>query len=74
VDRVNFSRGRVRPSMAIDASAGINIARKNLTVWSIEADGENLTNRVNLIDFGGLFSGNAVAPPRSYSLRVTMKF
>jgi hypothetical protein len=64
----------VRPSMAIDASAGINIARKNLTVWSIEADGENLTNRVNLIDFGGLFSGNAVAPPRSYSLRVTMKF
>jgi hypothetical protein len=29
---------------------------------------------LNLIDFGGLFSGNAIAPPRSYSLRLQTNF
>ncbi len=74
VSRVNFSRGRVKPSMAIDVSAGIHILQKNLTALSIEADGENLTDRINLINFAGLFSGNAIAPPRSYALRLTLKF
>ncbi len=74
VNRVNFSRGRVRPSLAVDASAGIRIVRSNLTTISIQADGENLNNRLNLIDFAGLFSGNAVAPPRSYGLRLTVDF
>ena len=40
----------------------------------LQADGENLNNRLNLLDFGGLFSGNAIAPPRSYSLRLAANF
>jgi len=27
-----------------------------------------------VIDFGGLFSGNAIAPPRSYALRLQAAF
>ena len=40
----------------------------------LQADVQNLTNRLNLIDFAGLFSGNAIAPPRSYSIRFETAF
>lgn len=39
-----------------------------------QADGSNLNNRLNVIDFGGLFSGNAIAPGRSFALRLTTNF
>jgi hypothetical protein len=29
---------------------------------------------LDVIDFGGLFSGNAIGPSRSYSLRLTAIF
>lgn len=74
VNRVNFQRGRVLPSLAMDASASVQLWRKNKTVLRFQADGQNLNNRINLIDFAGLFSGNAVAPPRSYGLRLTATF
>ena len=40
----------------------------------LQADVENLNNRLNVIDFAGLFSGNAIAPPRSYSVRFQTTF
>jgi hypothetical protein len=40
----------------------------------LEADGENLTNVVWVIDFGGLFSGNAIGPGRSLLLRLRTDF
>ena len=40
----------------------------------LQADAANLTNRLNVIDFAGLFSGNAVAPPRSFALRLETSF
>jgi hypothetical protein len=40
----------------------------------LQVDGQNLTNTLNVIDFGGLFSGNAIGPARSYSLRLTTSF
>jgi hypothetical protein len=39
-----------------------------------QADGQNLNNILNVIDFGGLFSGNAIGPSRSFSLRMTTSF
>lgn len=74
VNRVNFSRGRVDPMLAFDASMGAEWHRKNHTTMRLQADGENLNNRINLIDFAGMFSGNAVAPPRSWGLTLTMEF
>lgn len=74
VNRVNFSRGRVRPSLSLDASIGASLYQKDQVGLRIQADIENLNNRLNVIDFGGLFSGNAIGPPRSYSLRLTTSF
>jgi outer membrane cobalamin receptor len=74
LDRVNFDKGRVRPSLSIDASLGAELYRKEKFNMRIQADGENLNNRLNVIDFGGLFSGNAIGPPRSWALRLTTGF
>ena len=41
---------------------------------SLQVDGQNLNNELNLIDFGGLFSGNAIGPSRSFALRLTTTF
>jgi len=74
IDRLNFARGRVRPALAIDASIGAEIYKNDLVRIRLQADGENLNNRLNVLDFGGLFSGNAIAPPRSYFLRLQARF
>jgi hypothetical protein len=39
-----------------------------------QVDGENLTNVLDVIDFGGLFSGNAIGPSRSFALRLSSDF
>jgi outer membrane cobalamin receptor len=74
VDRVNFDKGRVRPSLSINASLGADIWYTEKLQMRIQADMQNINNRLNVIDFGGLFSGNAIGPPRSYALRLTTSF
>jgi outer membrane cobalamin receptor len=74
VHRVNFALGRVQPSLSVDVSAGGDLWKKDKRSIRWQADVENLNNRLNVIDFAGLFSGNAIAPPRSYSLRFTSNF
>jgi hypothetical protein len=74
VDRINFDRGRIRPAFSIDASAGTSLYQKDQLGLRLQFDVENLNNRLNVIDFGGLFSGNAIAPPRTYALRLTTSF
>ncbi len=74
VDRVNFAHGRVRPSMAINASLGADLVKNEKWNVQLQADGENLTNRLNVMDFAGLFSGNAISPPRSFSVRLKVRF
>lgn len=69
VARVNFERDRVRPSLSVDASAGADLRKKDNLTLRLQADVQNLNNRLNLIDFAGLFSGTALAPPRSFALR-----
>ena len=74
VNRVNFDVGRVKPSLSIDASAGGDLWKKDKLAMRLQADVQNINNRLNVIDFAGLFSGNAIAPPRSYNLRLTTNF
>jgi outer membrane cobalamin receptor len=74
VDRVNFARGRVKPSLALDASAGAEIWKHDKVNMKMQADVENLNNRLNVVDFAGLFSGNSIAPPRSFALRLETSF
>jgi outer membrane cobalamin receptor len=74
VDRLNFDKGRVRPSLSVSASAAATIWKTEKLNVRLQADVENLNNRLNVIDFHGLFSGNAIGPPRSYALRLATAF
>jgi outer membrane receptor protein involved in Fe transport len=70
VDRLNLDRGRVRPSFSLDASAGVDLVKNEHRSVRLQVDVTNLTNRLNVINFAGLFSGTAIAAPRSFSLRL----
>jgi outer membrane cobalamin receptor len=74
VDRINFSDGRIKPNMAVGVSAGAELYKKETRSLRLQADLENLNNRLNVLDFAGLFSGTAIAPPRSYFLRLGATF
>lgn len=72
VDRV-IVRDRVKTSLSIDASGGVDLWHHDQKSIHIQAAVVNLNNRLN-VDFVGLFSGNAIAPPRSYSLHLAASF
>jgi len=74
LNRINFARGRIYPSFQVNASAGSDIYKSDRINMKLQVDGQNLTNVLDVIDFGGLFSGNAIGPSRSYSLRLTTNF
>ena len=74
VGRVNLAHGRVSPSLSIDASLGAQLVEHEKLKLSLQVDGTDLNDRLNVIDFAGLFSGNAIAPQRSFSLRLRAKF
>jgi hypothetical protein len=71
---VNLERGRIRASVSLDLSASVDVVKTPRRSVSIQADVLNLTNRLNVIDFSGLFSGTALAPPRSLAVRLRTEF
>ncbi|HXF26838.1 MAG TPA: hypothetical protein VN610_06175, partial [Bryobacteraceae bacterium] len=74
VDRVNFSDYRIRPAFDVDASAGVILSKREKRTIRFQADVLNITNQLNVIDFTGLFSGTALAAPRSVSCRLDFSF
>src|SRR5579872_1184640 len=74
LNRVNFAAGRVRPNFSLDASAGATLFHKESKDISVQLEANNLTNRVNVLNFASLFSGTAVAAPRSVSARLKLSF
>ena len=72
--QVNLARGRVKPNFALDAGAGLEVFRKEQRSAVLEIQAANLTDRVNVINFESLFSGTAVAPPRSVLGRLKLTF
>ena len=72
--RVNFERGRVRPSSSLDGSAGFEQALRERGKLRVQVDVQNLADRLNVINFAGLFSGTAVGSPRTMSVRVQYEF
>ena len=72
--KVNLSRSRVAPAFSLGASAGIEVWKREKRSVTLQADALNLTNRFNLINFAGLLSGTAIAPPRSFGLRLRAEF
>jgi hypothetical protein len=74
LNRINFNRGRIYPVFQVNASAGADLYHSDRMTMRLQADGQNLNNVLNVIDFGGLFSGNAIGPSRSFALRLTTNF
>ena len=74
LDRINFDRGRVDPAWQLNASSGATLHHTDRFDLKVQADGQNLNNILDVIDCGGLFSGNAIGPPRSGMLRLTTTF
>lgn len=74
INRINFDRGRILPTFQVNASAGADLYRSEKVAVRVQLDGQNLGDVLNVIDFGGLFSGNAIGPPRSFFLRLATTF
>lgn len=74
LSQVNLPRGRVRPSFSVDVAGGAELYRKEQRSAVLQIQVSNLTDRVNVINFASLFSGTAVAPPRSVSARLRLTF
>ena len=67
-------RGRVEPALLFDATAAAELYRNKRVTMNLQVDGVNLSNQLDVIDFGGLFSGNAIGPGRSFNLRLSTAF
>jgi hypothetical protein len=74
VEQVDFENGRVRPSASIDTALSVILFKTDQKRVRIQANVVNLTNRLNVINFAGLFSGTALAPPRSFGVRLQVEF
>ncbi len=74
INQVNFDRGRVRPNYSLNVAAGAELYHKEQRSAAFQIQAENLTNHVNVINFASLFSGTAVATPRSVSARLRLTF
>jgi TonB-dependent Receptor Plug Domain len=74
VNRIDFPAGRIDPSFQINVSAGADLYKSERFNMRFQIDGQNLTNVLDVIDFGGLFSGNAIGPSRSVAMRLTTNF
>jgi hypothetical protein len=71
---VNFVDHRVRPNCSLDAAAGATLFHKEAKDVSVQLEANNLTGRVNVLNFASLFSGTAIGPPRSVSARLKVAF
>jgi Carboxypeptidase regulatory-like domain len=74
VDQLNFTRGRILPHWSENVSVGYDFYQKEERSLGLQADCNDLSNRMQVLDFGGLLSANAIGPARSCMVRVTAKF
>jgi outer membrane receptor for Fe3+-dicitrate len=74
LSKVNFERGRVRPSASLGLSAGSDLWQREALRLRVQGDFYNLGNRLNVINFSGAFSGTAIEPGRNAALRLMLAF
>ena len=74
VSHLNFNRDRILPYFTQNASMGIDLYQHEKRSVRFQADVANLSNTLEVIDFGGLFSGNAIGPARQYTFRLVTSF
>lgn len=74
LERVNLPRGRVRPNFQLDFSVGVKVWERDERSVDLQFDVTNATDRLNVINFTGLFSGTAIAPGRMIGVRLRTRF
>lgn len=74
LDRINFDRGRVRPNFSLDLSAGLRLWDRDPRSLTLQFDVRNVTDRLNVVNFSGLFSGTALAPGRQATVQMRLRF
>jgi outer membrane receptor for Fe3+-dicitrate len=74
VQQVDLARGRLKPNHSLDCSLGWNVWSREPQSARVQVDVTNLTNKLNVVNFAGLFSGTALARPRSASVRLSYSF
>ena len=74
LDQINFERGRVRPNLSVDLSIGARIWTNGSREATMQFDVRNVTDRLNVINFSGLFSGTALAPGRQITTQLRFRF
>jgi outer membrane receptor for Fe3+-dicitrate len=73
-NHLNFNLGRINPYFTQNASLGADLYNREKRSVRLQADVANLSNTLEVIDFGGLFSGNALGPSRQYTFRLVTTF
>ncbi len=72
--KVNFARSRVLPNLSLDFSFGSRVWQQGSRSATLQFDLRNATNRLNVINFSGLFSGTALAPGRQATIQLRVRF
>lgn len=73
-EQVDLDRGRVKRSLALDFAAGAQLAGNSGRGLRLQAEVMNVLDRLNVINFAGLLSGTAIAPRRSFAVRLHAEF
>jgi outer membrane receptor for Fe3+-dicitrate len=60
--------------VVLDIGGGFTVWQRAQQRIALRAEVGNVTNRYNVINFAGVFSGTALAPPRSASVRLQVEF
>ncbi|MGA7926077.1 MAG: TonB-dependent receptor [Candidatus Sulfotelmatobacter sp.] len=74
INHLNFNRDRISPYLTENASVGADLYQREKRSLRFQADAQNISNELEVIDFGGLFSGNALGPSRQYTFRLVSTF
>ncbi len=74
INHLNFNRQRISPYFTQNLSVGADIFKREKRTLRFQGDIANVSNTLELIDFGGLFSGNAIGPGRQYTFRMVATF
>jgi hypothetical protein len=74
INHLNFNLGRINPYFTQNVSVGADLYQREKRSVRLQADVQNLSNTLEVIDFGGLFSGNALGPSRQYTFRLVTTF
>jgi len=73
LDKVNFERQRVRPNFSLDFSVGARVWERDQRSMTLQFDLRNATDRLNVVNFSGLFSGTALAPGRQATVQLKLR-